>query len=109
MTKCAICMNSELHSSKLLTCAICLNCYHYKCSQIEPKLDWDLTIWYCKNCITALLPFNHIVDNSAYMQCITENINKTKNIKKYFMSKQTKFHDNYVKSFIQVSVVIGLS
>ena len=68
---CNICSKRVLSHAKVITCALCKQKCHCKCisiktSEISSLLHND--DWYCVLCISDILPFNHISDDTEYLQ-----------------------------------------
>jgi exonuclease III len=69
---CCLCKNPNLSIQNLIACTLCKKCFHYKCCSIDAQDITDLNSWYCRNCTTTSLPFNHITDDEIYIECIKE-------------------------------------
>ena len=77
---CNTCQKKVLQHSFHLKCYICTHLVHLKCLPCVNKSDYifnnrDANIWYCTKCTESLLPYNHIFDDSDFMDALSENWN----------------------------------
>ena len=79
MATCFSCNQRLCSTSYSLTCSVCGSSFHTSCvpgvrntdSIYVNKNDSD---WMCVNCSEVVFPFNHIIDDSEFFKCITENV-----------------------------------
>ena len=72
---CDICVGSIVINQPYVTCSS-RSCYcHIKCLSypINYDTDADKHNWICKTCTQIILPFNHIEDDSEFMDVISES------------------------------------
>ena len=70
---CRICTKRILSHAKTITCTLCKQNYHCKCISIAESDIRELLSnnqWFCRQCMGNLLPFNHISDDSEFLQCL---------------------------------------
>ena len=65
-----VCDRQVNRHSKQISCSLCCAIYHMKCISLVPSDLSELCqtpIWYCRNCLSELFPFNHIEDNELFV------------------------------------------
>ncbi len=73
MFECTYC-SKVIRRGNYLTCAICRQSIHYRCSTFDQDELAYLSnqSWFCRNCIGNSLPFNHFTDDDEFIHEINQ-------------------------------------
>ena len=76
MDNCPICTRHVASHAKQIKCRICFRDYHMKCLSLKPEdhsyMFVNASQWYCVECTSEILPYNHIDEDEMYLLEITE-------------------------------------
>ena len=60
---CSFC-HEQVNGPSFLQCLICNCYYHVNCLRLDYIQDCSgVSSWYCIDCYSTILPYNHILDN----------------------------------------------
>ena len=76
-TTCAHCIRDTLRS---ITCVLCNKCLHIRCYEQPYNYREVIDSWYCAHCIADNFPFNHIVEERVFLECVTDHVGPFCNI-----------------------------
>ena len=103
---CDICVGSIVINQPYVTCSSC-SCYcHIKCLSYPTNYDTDADKhnWICKTCTQNILPFNHIEEDSEFMDAISESW--TTSISLSFKSLSEKVFNPFVINSLENNISI---
>ena len=105
MVECNICLKKFQSHSKNVTCCICTNGYHMKCTTLCPdytqKLTEEMHNWYCPTCLSYLFPYNLITDENDFISAISDISGESDKSVCYLSDKlfmPFELNDNYHRS-----------
>ena len=78
MDNCKICDRRILRHAKILKCCACSNMYHLKClPMVSPHdsiyVNRESSHWLCICCASENFPFNHLTDESVFLESLSES------------------------------------
>ena len=70
---CSFC-HEQVNGPSFLQCLICNCYYHVNCLRLDFIQDCSgVSSWYCIDCYSTILPYNHILDNSEFLSALSES------------------------------------
>jgi len=97
---CVICDKRVISSAKSLNCSICRHWVHLSCTSLSINDFHKLSSavdWYCVRCLEACFPFNSIVDDLEFANCI------------YNLQHFDSFSMDWIKNVNQLSLLTKLA
>lgn len=91
---CKLCAKRVHSTSKSIRCAVCMGQFHISCTSLSKDVYCSLPVsWYCVNCLETCFPFNMIVDEIEFENCI------------YNMQYSDSFNMNWIKNRYQLNLI----
>ena len=72
---CSLCKEEILDNVNILTCTVCSLSFHKECLPNVSQENFEFTSkWICIICSVKIFPFNHIVSDLQFNECISESL-----------------------------------